>query len=370
MNIILCATDAGGIRNIAPLIAACARRSINAIVITYEQSAGIFGDAIKKSSRFIFINSTGQKELISIIEQDAPNAVICGTTRFAAPDREIIPLARSQGVFTVVVFDEWFNYRLRFENTQTKEMVYLPDAIAVQDDFARREAIAEGIPAEKCHITGCPSLAELTQKACSFMHTPPALPDILGHTKRPVIVFLSETHAADYGTSIASPGPLGPYIGYTEDIVRENLLAIIGGLDVKVLLVEKTHPSITHASLPGFVPENIEFLTVGHIDLWQLLWHSDVVVGMRSMALLESRILGVKTSSYQPGLIGPEMCTAVRLGLIDKFEQPSELGEWLSAQLDKCLEGRQPKTVNNYSFAAEKAADNIIQLALSKEITL
>ena len=368
MIFIICATDAGGIRNTVPLIAACSKRNINTIVITTEQGSRLFGQAINQASQVLIADQPSLSLLDNVLDQFAPAAAICGTTRFAAPDRDIIPLARSKGIPTVVILDEWYNYGMRFEDINSKEMAYLSDAVAVQDELARQEAISEGIPAEKCHITGSPSLAELTRKARSLMHTPPTMPNILSHTTRPVIVFLSETHAADYGTIITSPGPLGPYIGYTEDIVREDLLTKIGELEVKVLLVEKIHPSITHTSHPGYIPDNIEFLTIGHIDLWQLLWHSDFVVGMRSMALLESRILGATAISYQPGLIGPEQCTAVRLGLIDKLEHPGELGEWLAEQLNKRAGRKLNKTVNTYPFAAEKAADNVIQLALSKEI--
>ena len=62
---------------------------------------------------------------------------------------------------------------------------------------------------------------------------------------------------------------------------------------------------------------NVIWHTVEGFTPLSLMWHSTLVIGMRSMALLQSALMGTPTASYQPNLIHKERCTAARLNLID-----------------------------------------------------
>ena len=90
-----------------------------------------------------------------------------------------------------------------------------------------------------------------------------------------------------------------------------------------------------------------------------MLWHSDAVVGMRSMALLEAALMGVPALSFQPGLIGEERCTAVRLGLIPQTTRADEAKRWLV----ETLRSRAPRIPTTYTYS--DAAERIANLALS-----
>lgn len=363
-NLILCATDAGGVRNLAPLAPVCRARGFHPIILTTQARMGLWGDHVSPGELHLTDDLSSQ-DLDGLLGLRRPRACICGTTRFVSPDRLLVQAARKAGIRSVVVLDEWFNYGLRFADPGTGELVYLPDAVAVQDQQAWEEATAEGLPARICHITGSPALAELTQRARLLAAAPPALPEILVNVAaRPVITFLSETHAADYGTGPDAPGQFGPFIGYNEVTVRQDLPEILARLGERVILVEKLHPAATGDPEPGaLIPENVDFRSTRETDLWALMWHSAVIIGMRSMALLEANILGCKAVSYQPGLIGPELCTAVRLGLIPKVERPEDLASWLAPRL---RQKRSPRRiVVQHDFARPGAADRIIDIALS-----
>lgn len=366
MTIIFCATDAGGIRNITPLIPVCCQRNISIVIVTYRNRIQLFGEMKTCVDEVVFADKFTKKQLRSLMKNIQPEAVICGTTRFISPDRMLIPLARATGVWTLVVFDEWFNYRYRFENPDTNEFEYLPDAIALQDKQAKEEAVLEGMPKEICYVTGSPALAELTKKAQEFSNVPPDLPDFLvDNDNRRIITFLSETHAADYGTCLDSPGPLGTFIGYTEDTVLESVLNVLERLKTPVVLVEKLHPS-TEIHKPSLaIPENVDLYSVRETDLWSLLWYSDVIIGMRSMALLEAHIFGCETVSFQPGLTEPEHCTAVRLGLIPKIEHEKNLEFWLAEHLVS-VQKKQKRVIRHQPFATSDAAERIIDLALNR----
>ena len=352
-------------RNLAPLAPAGAARGLRPIVWTSRDSAGLWGGPAF-SGEIRLVEPVRFQDLAGLLAELRPVACICGTTRFVSPDRLLVQAARAAGVRSVVVLDEWFNYRHRFEDPATGELVYLPDAVAVQDRQAREEAAAEGVPAHICHITGSPALAELTRRARLLAAAPPKPPEILGDgAQRPVMTFLSETHAADYGTGPDSPGRLGPFIGYTEITVRQAILEALRRLGERVILVEKLHPAAPDKRDTGLdIPANVDFRSTRKTDLWTLLWHSTAVIGMRSMALLEAGILGCEALSFQPGLIGPEQCTAVRLGLIPKMDQPGEMESWLAARLGPQA-GRQ-RIIHVPDFAEDGAADRVINLALNQ----
>ena len=366
IKIILCATDAGGIRNIVPLIPVCSQRGIEVVLITYRNRAILFGETIANVDETFFVDNFTEAQLRNLIIDVQPEAVICGTTRFYSPDRILVPVARASGVRTVAVFDEWFSYSYRFEDPETKEFEYLPDAIALQDKQAKEEAVLEGIPGEICYVTGSPALAEQTKKAQKFLDVPPDIPDFLtGSEERPIVTFISETHAADYGTSPDSHGPLGPFIGYTEDTVLEGVLNVLGCLSAPMVFVEKLHPAADIEKRSLVIPKNLDYYSVRETDLLRLLWHSDIVIGMRSMALLEAHILGCETVSFQPGLIGPEHCTAVRLGLIPKMEREKELESWLAEHLSS-IQKKRERVIRQQPFAEKNAAERVIDLALNK----
>lgn len=301
--------------------------------------------------------------LHELVESVRPLACICGTTRFSSPDRRLTQIGKAVGVRTVAVLDEWFNYRYRFADPDSQELAYLPDVVAVQDEQARREAVAEGIPESLCHITGSPALAALTLRARQMAAAPPEIPAVLrGLEERPVVTFLSETHLGDYGGEPGSSGSMGPFIGYTEVTVRQAILETLIRIGQTVLLVEKLHPASEgqEAAVANHGP--VQVISTKRANLWPLLWHSDAVVGMRSMALLEACILGAEAVSMQPGLIGPERCTAVRLGLMPRLEHPGDLEAWLTPRLGKT---NQQRKVRQFPFATPEAAERILALALS-----
>lgn len=367
MKVILCASDAGGISNIIPLIPACLRQEINVVLLTYRKRIELFSKIADKVNKVIYVDEFSINDLRSLIENIRPEAVICGTTRFISSDRMLIPVARRTDIRSVVVFDEWFNYSYRFINPDTLKMEYLPDAIAFQDEQAKKEAVLEGVPEGICYVTGSPALAELVKKAQGYLNEPPCIPSFLKESKgKPIVTFISETHAADYGTSPGSRGPLGPFIGYTEDSVLENLMNVLSRLSSSIVFVEKLHPTANIENRSLSIPSNLSYFSVRETNLIDLLWYSDIVVGMRSMALLEAYILNCETVSYQPELIGPERCTAVRMGLVQKIIRERDLESWITEKLTSVYKKRG-HTIHHQSFAPKNASENVIDLALNRK---
>lgn len=355
-SLLLCATDAGGARNIAALCGRAIAQGFEIHTITRRSLAPFFQD----SNIMLIEDLAGGIE--PFIRDLRPGAVICGTTRYDSPDREAIALARKDSVPCVAVVDEWYNHIIRFSDGDDAKAHVFPDAIAVPDEFARREAIAEGIPQEILHATGSPSLALVVELGGAWLKSPPAVPEaVCGAAGATVVTFLSETHSSDYGRSLGEAGPLGPFIGYTEQSVCRTILAALGRLRGKFVFVYRPHPSESAFPELTELSENIEFRLAPNGPLHPLCYHSDLVLGMRSMAILEAKLIGCRAASFQPGLLGPQVCTSVRLGLVPLLEDSQSLSRWISENSKK--RGRLDNLALRPDFATPDAADNILRLA-------
>ena len=361
-NVLLCATDAGGARNLAPLLKVIKKRGYQSYLVTSKNMTGLFdlqyANLIDASSIDISANSV--KKLIESVE---PTAIICGTTRYMSIDRLLISEGKKKDIRTVVVLDEWFNHRLRFEN-EKGELVFLPDAIACMDENAKKGAVEEGIPEELCFITGSPSLTDLTNRAEAFIKKPGPLPDFLKTKKStPIFTFMSQPFTADYGSKKGEHGALGSFLGYTEETVKKDIQNVVKKINKPCIIVEKLHPSSELDDMDYSINENIRWIRIKKTDLWSLYWHSQAVIGMRSMALLESVIFNRPTISYQPGLLAKDTCTAVVFGLAKKLSKPDELEKWLNNQFNKSV-GKDKRSINRYPFTRKDSIDNVVSLAI------
>lgn len=361
-KILLCATDAGGARNLSPLLLYIENKGFVPSLITSEEMLALFDTRGIKIIESKDIDS--EAAAINLLKEISPAAVVCGTTRYQGPERLLITAARRLRIRSIVLLDEWFNYYLRFQGIEG-ELSYLPDIICCQDEQARQEAAAEGIPPDRLFVTGSPSLSILTFKAEKFLTEPPVVPDIIKDKARPVITFLHETHSVDYGSKPGESGLLGKFIGYTEHTVRQNIFDALRKIGENCTVVEKLHPSYPGNELTPLGDGVVEWITVPNTDLLPLLWHSDLVVGMRSMALLEAAILGCSVVSYQPHLIGPQLCTAVRLNLIKSIYDKNELYHWLKENIS-IKSKSEGGLIKRFPFVREDVLQNITDLISAK----
>jgi len=361
-TVLLCATDAGGASNLASLREVFDRERVSAVLVTSSRCRHFF-DPLECYRRVIV--DPQEDELAALVDDTRPAVVLCGTTRYESPDRWAVRLARARAIPSLAIVDERYAYHSRFAGPGD-DLVDLPDAIALVDEQAVEEAVAEGLPRDRCHVTGSPALSRLTTTAEAFARTPPGRPPyLLDLSTRPVVTFLSETFASDYGERADQPGPLGPFVGYTETSVCRDLREALDSQQTPVTLVEKLHPASDEgpASVGSLASERCHHVRVKNVSLWDLLWHSSLVVGMRSMALLEAHLLGVPAVSYQPGLIGTDRCSAVRLGLIPRLSTCQQLASWIQRSLYSTSVGRHVPLAR-YRFAAIDAADRVLSLAL------
>jgi len=359
-KLFMCATDAGGMRNLLPILQVAEKRfGLAGLLVTSRNTR-----QLAKNRHWESLSCRNVDDLSKFLTDNKPDAVVCGTTRYLSAERVLTNAARKMGTRVLVVLDEWFNYRLRFEN-EDGTLNYLPDLICCQDDRAKQEAVSEGIPEGNIYVTGSPYLSTLAKEAQSYLAHPTKVPKAFKEKSDAFrILFLSETHEADYGSEPGKIGCLGPYLGYTEFTVRQNIYEVLESVGQPVEVVEKLHPA--HDILPEPFPlkKNVTWYTVKEAPLWPLMWHSQLVIGMRSISLLEARLLGCQVISYQPNLIGNDCCTVTRLGLARRLSSASELHDFVRVFFNKPREKKSHRNFISYPFTDPNAAGNVLDLAI------
>lgn len=355
---LFCASDAGGARELIPVIAEARARGAMFRVLCSPVTAPIFAAEKIDAEECALTSAEGAGRLF---RENKISALLVGTSGEPKTEHYLTAAAKKLSVPSISVLDEWFSFTTRFEDENGELGPYIPNIICVQDETAYALAREEGLPARILRITGSPSLAKLTEVARRYSETPPDCPDILKVTDRPTILFLSQPLRRAHGEGPGDRGTLGAFMGYHEDMVRKDLAEILTIYQRKVLVLEKMHPS-EGDKLPPAAGDTVEWrIEAGSHALWPLLWHARCIVGMNTKALLEAGMLGRNPLSYQPNALAPEVCSAVRLGLAELITTKQGLEAALRACLDAPLRRKTPPTL---PCANPDAASRVLALAM------
>ncbi|MBU0467673.1 MAG: hypothetical protein KKD07_00225 [Candidatus Omnitrophica bacterium] len=351
-KILFCSSDAGGANNIIPVIHEASATGYNCIVFGSQTTCKLF----EKQNIDLCLEEVNSVEKAGkILHENEIDILICATSCYLGSEQYFIEASRKKNIKSLSVLDEWFNYRIRFLSDRG-ELDYLPDIICCQDDRSKALAIKEGIPESILEVTGSVYLSELDKKRELFRDRNVSIPEIFKGIERPIIVFLSETHSQDYGED-ENGGPFGDFLGYTEKIVRKDLFEALKHVDKTVTVLEKLHPNDRN-KYDVFQDDRIDWLIEKDMDVWTLFAACDIVVGMRSMALLESALFDCPTVSYQPGRIGPQLCAAVNLGLVSCLRERNELEKWIFNNFN----GKEKIRKEEFSFIKSDVPKRILEL--------
>jgi hypothetical protein len=218
-------------------------------------------------------------------------------------EKPFFAAARQLGIPSLAVLDHWMNYRLRFANSQG-ELLYVPDRIAIMDEQARREMIAEGFDAERLIVTGQPAFDELASfRQSATPQQRQAVRQMLGVTQdEHMVLFASEPISTMCGTEPSQP----LYPGYTEQTVLRMLVTALERIarqcPEKIVLIVRPHPLDRPESLHCVAEGPLRLVVDSRGKGRDVVLAADLVVGMTSMLLVEACLLGGVVLSLQPGL--------------------------------------------------------------------
>jgi hypothetical protein len=270
-----------------------------------------------------------QSDAAQILQETKPDIVLCGRgIDKNSLERYIIAAARSFGCSTVSIVDEWYDYRANYAD-ESGDLVYLPDVVCCPDEQAMKEAVAEGLPAECLRITGSPALSSLVKKREVYHSNDLSRINEFDRTyPRPFVTYISE-ELSDRRPGVSSDTNRSENIShYDGKDIRSDIQQALLDQYPCCTVFEKPHPRFESNVCLPISNENIHWLVIENEELQNLCWWSDIVIGTKSMGLLEAALLGTPTVSYQPDAYGKISCTAVRKGLIPCYHNTADLKLW------------------------------------------
>lgn len=234
------------------------------------------------------------------------DSFICGTSGSADLERKVIRNARILQKQTKAILDHWVNYRERFE---MEGNLVLPDQLIVVDDFAF--SIAKGIfpkiPIQRInnlYLEDFLSQYRKVKKDNAYEH-------------RPEILYLSEGFNEYAGMDMNS---LENDLSYFKQFLTIKEKYFNDSLVVKVRL----HPSedLDKFDMYKSVCSNI-LRADPTVDLTLDLINANVVVGIRSMALVLAAVCGIPTFSLLKDATGSGIPIPgiEYLGVLSNFKQ-------------------------------------------------
>ena len=239
------------------------------------------------------------------------DALLAGTSAWGTRlEARAIIEARKQGCPSLGILDFWANYEARLSFPSTTDLEAVPDKIAVIDSTMRDDLVSAGVGEGKLVVTGSPAFDAVLARVGKWA---PA-------SKR--VLFLSQPIREIYGSAL----------GYTEDDVLAAIAPIVVELGAE--LVVRPHPreDVTH------LESVVSSLPCGRLDasrdLFDAINDASAVVGMTTMALVHSALIGAPTLSVQLGRRGADPLPTNRIGLTHSVTDVNALRETLATMLN------------------------------------
>jgi hypothetical protein len=346
-KILLFARDPGGANTIMPLIEPLKDRGYEVLVFGKDVALIRFAaNNIEAKDITKEMGGINEVNISNFIKVKRPNFIITGTSADDMTEKYLWKEAEKLKIPSFAIIDQWLNYGIRFsrygvdkmeEYLKRKEFDYLPTKILIMDDLAKKEAIEEGLPAERIIVSGQPYFEYLKnkkfdQKVLQKIKTKNNI-----KSGEYIIVYASEPIRKTYGESSTTDH----FWGYDEISVFKCLykamLIASEKFNKKIKLIIKPHPKedLDHYN------ELIFSLKKGSItikldkesDSQYLIKLADLVCGMSSMFLLESYLLGKATISVQIGLNKKNPFVLDRIGIVKSILNQQELNSKISSLL-------------------------------------
>lgn len=356
--------EAGGAEAIAPVVKKLMNK-YRVILLAKDYAKNVFTRHSLPFTEITKYSLDLMEELIKKIQK--PSLIFTSATSLPWNDmteRYLWKWAEHEGVPSIAVIDQWQNYSLRFSGVEKDEhLKYLPDYICVMDDYAKSQMVSEGIPESRIIVTGQPAFDSIIQYKRNFSSRLRKIRETLGvrNEAEKLILFVSEALYRDFGNSL----------GYTE---VDTLNAVLDTLSksqfsdcgFKFTLIIKLHPQnkmedFDNIDFSKYHAINIKFIS-REMHPRELVLASDVVVGMSSILLVESILMGRPTLSLQINSKKDDDLVATKIGAIPLIRSVEDFEKIFYSMLtDK-------QYFNDYLYGQNKlcsdglASERIVQL--------
>ena len=299
----------------------------------------------------------------SLLARTKPQAVFVGTAE--NPDTvglAIIDEARRLGLPSASFVDAVSCAEHRFRGRAKDPLAHCPDHVLVCDAETEAAFVTLGVPPERVQVAGHPQFdailaraAELATENLGALRRRVLPAGLLGSGQeraRRVIVFCGERSTGGFDDA-AFDAQFRRSADYTlygrgtratrTEIVAEELLDAVNALPERPILVLRFHPKNVPADF-GALFDEFDAVSAGGSAL-DLLYASDLVVGMSSMVLLEASLLGRPTLSIVARPLEREWLPAVARVATPCVETRRALRQFVDAWWQSPVSRDKPSTL-------------------------
>lgn len=276
-----------------------------------------------------------------ILENVRPLLLIVGTSE--NPETlgfQLIEEARLRKIESVVLIDAPGNADYRLRGKTDNPLAYAPDWLVVPDDWTKASYVELGFPPERVIICGHPHNDYVRECGAKFLlenmnvQRKKLFPDVQNGQK--ILVFASEISSGlNPEQYLISDEYTLKGRGQNHDrtsIVIEEFLDALKSVNPRPYLVLRLHPKNTVDELSQFL-DDFDQISVNEPPL-ELIYFSDLVIGMTTILLFEAALLGKKTLSIVPRSKEEDNLPSIRAGMTTCVSTRSELRTVLAHMLN------------------------------------
>lgn len=260
----------------------------------------------------------------------SPRLLLAGTSQ--NPSSPVLGLSdefKRRKLPTVAFVDMAADADLRFKGLSDAPLKHAPDCLVVVDRTTESAFLNLGFAASRIHVCGHPAYDRVRRHARALAECDLSLlrERVLGSdpSPRPVWLFAAEHGAGDQRLRRSADYTLHGRGGSDErvGIVLEEILDARSSMTPRPFLALRLHPKNTLEEFAHYVPE-VDIVSQGG-DPLELIWASDLVLGMSSILLMEAALAGRPTLSVVPRECERAWCPSVTDGLTPCVTKRDEL---------------------------------------------
>jgi hypothetical protein len=358
-SVVVVSGDPGGANAVAPVIKKLiSDKKVRVHAFAYREAKKLWKDL---NIPFSDLPDNATLESVKILLKDLKTDLFFSGTSYNDQEfeKKFILAARTLQIPTLVLLDYWSNYAIRFSDNDGNR-IYLPDKIAIMDEYTFDEMILEGFAPDQLIITGQPAYDDLILFRNSFSaKRKMEIRDDLGDLQDEiVVVFASEP--LFWGTPT---NPVNP--GYTKTKVLRSLITALDRIqemtERKIVLIIRPHPRERSNEFEGIHGAKIQIIVSTSGRSRDVIQAADLVCGMTTALLMEACYLGCIVVSIQPGLLQSDILPSNRLGYSTPIYKEEDIIPVLQTLL---LDERLRNSIRNKCLSlapGTRSADRVVQ---------
>jgi hypothetical protein len=369
LDILLFAEDPSAANYAALLLPAFARQGWTA-----QLHATAVASSWLRSRGVALTEASADADARSLLREINPRCVLTGTAE--NPDTlglHLIDAARTAGIPSVAFIDALMSAPYRFRGTSETALAHAPDWLLVPDGKTLEAFAGLGYPRQRMVVCGHPQYDQTRKLAEQWGNEGGAIafrkrlfPDLAPEQK--ILTFISEG-ALRYQLLPRRTMEDYCFAGRGVDkgrtkIILEEVLDAVAELAEKPYVVFRAHPIEQAADYAEYANEINRFSSGG--DPLELVYASDLTVGMTSMLLLEAALLGRPTLAVLARVTEADLLPSVRSGLtphvLDRKGLRTVLPELLSAGFAANGHEKQDLLIADATERVIRAIAHVIQL--------